>query len=119
MDKKNNGYDKKTTIHIPGPKLLILDGHGSHLNIDIISLCQENNIQLYCLPTHTTHIFQPLDVVVFCPVKSHFNKITQHLKLTTLGWSNPINCCKTNFSKIYKEPWESMTVALVITIATR
>ena len=73
------------TIHIPGPKLLTLDGHGSHLNIEIINLYQENNIYLYCSPPHTTHIFQPLGVVIFHPVKAHFNKITQHLKLATLG----------------------------------
>ena len=78
------------TIHIPGPKLLILDGHESHLKIDIINLCRENNVHLYCLPPHTTHIFQPLVVVIFCPVKAHFNKITQNLKLATLGWSHPI-----------------------------
>ena len=56
--------------------------------------------------------FQPLDVVIFRP-SPHFNKITQHLKLATLGWSHPINCWKTNFTKIFKEPWESITVALV------
>ena len=101
------------TIQIPGPKLLILDGHGSHLNIDIINLCHENNVHLYCLPPHTTHIFQPLDVVIFRPVKVYFNKITQNLKLATLEWSNPINCCKTNFTRIFKEPWESITVSLI------
>ena len=101
------------TNQIAGPKLLILDRHGSHLNINIINLCRENNIHLYRLPPHTTHIFQPLDVVIFWPVKSHFNKITQHLKLATLGSSNPINCSKTNFTRIFKEPWESVTVALI------
>ena len=29
------------TNQIAGPKLLILDGHGSHLNIDTINLCRE------------------------------------------------------------------------------
>ena len=93
-------------------QLLIFNGHGSHLNIDIINLCPENNIHLYCLPPHTTHIFQTLDVVIFRPVKAHFNKIT-HSKLATLGWPHPINCCKTNFIKIFKEPWESIIVVLV------
>ena len=101
------------TNQIAGPKLLILDGHGSHLNINIINLCRESDIHLYCLPPQTTHIFQPLDVVIFRPVKAHFNKITQHLKLATLGSSNPINCSKTNFTRIFKEPWESVTVALI------
>ena len=101
------------TNKIAGAKLLILDGHGSHLNIDIIHLCRESNIHLYCLPPDTIHIFQPLDVVIFRPVKAHFNKITQHLKLATSGSSNPINCSKTNFIRIFKEPWESVTVALI------
>ena len=51
--------------------------------------------------------------MIFRPVKAHFNKITQHLKLATLGSSNPINCSKTNFTRIFKEPWESVTVALI------
>ena len=97
---------------IAGSKLLILDGHGQHLKIDIINLCRENNIHLYCLPPHTTHIFQPLDVVIFQPVKAHFNKVT-HLKLATLGSSNPISCSKINFTRIFKEPWESITIALL------
>ena len=39
------------TIYIPGPKLLIYDRNGSHLNTDIINLCWENNIQLPLLTT--------------------------------------------------------------------
>ena len=62
---------------------------------------------------------KPVDVVIFRPVKAHFNKITQHLKLATLGWSHPINCCKTNFTKIFKDPLESITAVLIITVATR
>ena len=51
-------------------------------------------------------------MVIFRPVKAYFNKIRQHLKLATLGSPNPINCCKTNFTRIFKEPWDSITVAL-------
>ena len=51
-------------------------------------------------------------MVIFQPVKAYFNKIRQHLKLATLGSPNPINCCKTNFTRIFKEPWDSITVAL-------
>ncbi|KAI4520798.1 DDE-domain-containing protein, partial [Schizophyllum commune Loenen D] len=47
--------------------LLIFDGHGSHTTPEIIDLAIENNIILYCLPAHTTHKLQPLDVGVFGP----------------------------------------------------
>ena len=103
------------TQNIEGPKLLILDGHGSHLSIDSIDLCRRKNIHMYCLSPHTTHVFQPLDVVIFHPLKAHFNWTTQNLKLATLGWKEPINYCKTNFTKLFKQPWESMTVALIKT----
>ena len=49
------------------PILLIYDGHGSHDTLDVITLSQEHNVLLYCLPPHTTHMLQPLDVGVFGP----------------------------------------------------
>ena len=56
------------------PVLLILDGHGSHVSIDLIELARSNGVDLLCLPSHTTHILQPLDVGVFKSFKTHFSK---------------------------------------------
>jgi len=47
--------------------LLVLDGHGSHETSEIIRLAEANNIIVFCLPPHTTHKLQPLDVGVFGP----------------------------------------------------
>ena len=58
------------TRHISGPKLLMLDGHGSHLDIKSIDLCRNYFVHMYCLPPHATHIFQPLDAVIFHPLKT-------------------------------------------------
>src|SRR5258705_7362303 len=49
------------------PILLIYDGHGSHDTSALCHLAQDNNITLFCLPPHTTHKLQPLDVGVFGP----------------------------------------------------
>lgn len=49
------------------PILLILDGHGSHETSEIIHLAELHNIIILCLPPHTTHKLQPLDVGVFGP----------------------------------------------------
>jgi len=49
------------------PILLIYDGHGSHNTTPLIELAREHNIILFCLPPHTTHKLQPLDVGVFGP----------------------------------------------------
>ena len=47
------------------PVLLILNGHSSHVSIEAIEFARSNNIHMLCLPAHTTHILQPLDVGVF------------------------------------------------------
>ena len=52
------------------PIVLLIDGHKSHINIDTSKLCKENNIILYCLPSHTSHVTQPLDVGFYGPLKS-------------------------------------------------
>ena len=56
------------------PILLIQDGHTSHTSIDLIELARENNIHLLCLPPHTTHVLQLLDVGVFKSFKANFSK---------------------------------------------
>lgn len=65
----------KHTRHIDGPKVLFLDGHKSHITLDVIRIAKENNITILCLPPHATHILQPLDVSVFKPAKTVWRKI--------------------------------------------
>lgn len=59
------------TIQSARPVLLIQDGHSSHLSIDLVELASANDIHVLCLPSHNTHILQPLDVSSF---KLHFSK---------------------------------------------
>ena len=51
------------------PILLIYDGHGSHTTEELRQYAEENKIELFCLPPHTTHRTQPLDVGVFGPLQ--------------------------------------------------
>ena len=44
------------------PVFLLVDGHSSHMTLDLIDLARENSIILFCLPPHTTHLLQPLDL---------------------------------------------------------
>ena len=52
-------------------QLLLLDGYGSHCTKEFIEFCDDHNIILFCLPPHTAHLLQPLDVVVFQPYKHY------------------------------------------------
>ena len=56
------------------PVLLIEDGHASRISVEVIELARENNIHLLCLPSHTTHLLQPLNVGVFKALKSFYSK---------------------------------------------
>jgi hypothetical protein len=49
--------------------VLILDGHGSHHNPELLRYAAENNIIILGYPPHCTHALQGLDVVCFAWMK--------------------------------------------------
>lgn len=51
------------------PVILFLDGHASHLSLQLAEFCSSNEIILIALPPNATHILQPLDVAFFFPLK--------------------------------------------------
>jgi hypothetical protein len=50
--------------------LLLIDGHSSHLTERFIGFCISKNIDLFCLPPHSSHLTQPLDLSIFGPLKT-------------------------------------------------
>lgn len=61
------------------PALLVLDNHESHLTLKLLQRAKSENVELYGLPPHTTHVTQPLDVALFKPLKSKFSDIAVNL----------------------------------------
>lgn len=53
------------------PRLLICDGYESHVTLEFIIHCMFHNIVLLILPSHSSHITQPLDLGIFSPLKQH------------------------------------------------
>ena len=78
-------------------RLLILDGHGSHQTTEFLWKCLEYNIYLLFLPAHTSHVLQPLDLMVFSSLKRAYRKELQ--KLSSLIDSTLIS--KRNFFIYY------------------
>ena len=60
-------------------RLLLTDGHSSHLTAKFIAFCLKNTIDLVVLPPHSLHILQPLDVAVFSPLKTYLSRETDRL----------------------------------------
>jgi hypothetical protein len=63
----------ENTKHCKGKwRLLIFDGHGSHSTSEFRDFCLQNCILTLCMPAHTSHILQPLDVSCFGPLKKAY-----------------------------------------------
>ena len=56
------------------PRLLLCDGHDSHVTSEFVSYCIQHNIFLHLLIPHSSHLLQPLDVGVFGPLKKAISK---------------------------------------------
>jgi DDE superfamily endonuclease len=50
-------------------RLLVLDGHESHISYPFISYAHAHKILLQVLPAHSSHLTQPLDVCLYAPVQ--------------------------------------------------
>lgn len=64
------------------PVLVVMDNHVSHLSKEVIDFAQSDNIELLCLPSHSTHLLQPLDVGYYHLLKEHFTSLS-----VALGYS--------------------------------
>jgi hypothetical protein len=60
-------------------RLLILDGHGSHLTPLFDQICAENDIIPLCMPAHSSHLLQPLDVGCFAVLKRAYSRFVSDL----------------------------------------
>ncbi|EIW86302.1 DDE-domain-containing protein [Coniophora puteana RWD-64-598 SS2] len=58
---------EKTNRHA---RLLLVDGHNSHYTKGFIAHARQANIHVLCYPTHSTHVYQGLDVVVFAQLEN-------------------------------------------------
>ena len=68
--------DHFLTHAVPGrPLLLLLDGHSTHYQPEVVRFAKEKNIIMLCLPPHTTHEAQPLDCSVFSALKSRWRTV--------------------------------------------
>jgi hypothetical protein len=79
-------------------RLLILDGHGSHVTREFIEFCDANRILLAIFPPHSTHSLQPLDVVLFSPLSRNY---TTELNRSLQRSQGITRITKRNFFRIF------------------
>ena len=71
--------------------------------IEISKFWNEDGILLYCLPPHSSHITQPLDVGFFKPLKVSWAKACDTFSLEHPG--TPVS--KDVFSSVFRKAWEA------------
>jgi hypothetical protein len=73
-------FNAHTKTRVVGARrLLVLDGHESHHSLEFEELCKENNIYTLCMPPHSSHLLQPLDVGCFSPLKRAYSREVEAL----------------------------------------
>jgi hypothetical protein len=58
-------------------RILILNGHGSHLTAEFDRTCTKNNIIPVYMPPHSSHLLQPLDVSCFAVLKRQYGQLVE------------------------------------------
>ncbi len=89
------------------PLVLIMDQHETHVSKDVIMFCRENTVEILCLPAHTTHILQPLDIAVFNPLKTAFSTMASRMGLVR----GDIVVGKRQFSALLKHVYPTAVTA--------
>jgi hypothetical protein len=78
--------------------LLLVDGHNSHYTYNFIQHAHTHHIDVLCYPSHSTHLFQGLDVVVFGVLKQCWSEARDTFKR-----EHGVKVTKKNFMKVYAE----------------
>ena len=81
--------------------VLLVDGHTTHIDLEISQFCKENGILLYCLLAHSSHITQPLDVGFFGALKNSWAKAVDKYKISHMGSS----VTKESFALVFCTVW--------------
>ncbi|XP_054259709.1 uncharacterized protein LOC128984415 [Macrosteles quadrilineatus] len=67
-------FIKHSGASIENPVILLLDNHESHISVAAIQTAKSNGVIMVTFHPHTSHKMQPLDVGVFGPFKTFYNK---------------------------------------------
>jgi hypothetical protein len=105
------GYDWLTEVfeRFTQPKarlrwrLLVVDGHGSHINMRFLQWAIDHKILVLVYPPHSTHRLQPLDVALFSPLSTFYSHNLDQFIADSQGLSS---ISKRDFFRLF---WSAYT----------
>ena len=107
-------FDKHSKQQTVGYRLLIIDGHESHCSVEFQDRCKEKNIILLCMPPHSSHLLQPLDVACFSLLKRAYGDA-----VSTLARDRTHYISKDNFLPAFKTAFEQSIIRTNISAGFR
>jgi len=96
-------FDQHTAQKSSRHRLLIVDGHSSHVNMAFINAVDKLRIILLVFPPHTTHQLQPLDVALFSPLSNAYSTEMTRITHGGQGW---VSMTKRSFWSVFKVAWD-------------
>ena len=85
-------------------RLLIVDGHSSHVNMRFLTKCDELRVVVLILPPHSTHRLQPLDVGLFQPLSTAYSQEVDEFMTKGLGL---VSMSKRKFWSLFKPAFQA------------
>ena len=81
-----------------------LDGHTTHTkNLALLDLARDNGVFIPCLPPHTTHRLQPLDVCVMKPLSTNLSLESKRFMFQNPGCGITLYHVAGIFGEAYKK----------------
>lgn len=90
---------------LDGRKVIIGDNLSSHMDVDVLNMCSDNDIDFVCLAPNSTHLCQPLDVGFFRPMKEAWRNTLSTWKLQNIRLST---VPKDTFASLLKKTLNHM-----------
>jgi hypothetical protein len=83
-------------------RLLILDSYKSHNSKEFKDYCRDNKIITLCMPPHSSHLLQPLNVGCFAPLKKAYGRQVEALMRSRIS-----HVTKLEFLPAFKRAYEA------------
>jgi hypothetical protein len=100
--KHFNAHTKERTVG--SHRLLVIDGHESHDSLDFQQYCKDNKIITVCMPAHSSHLLQPLDVGCFAPLKKAYGRQAENLMRNRINHITKLEflpCFKAAYNAVF------------------
>jgi len=76
------------SLPMDAPFLLFIDLHSSRENSEVLEMLKKENVEVVTIPSHTSHLLQPLDVGVFRHFKQFFRYWRRRFREWTVAYEN-------------------------------